>query len=144
MRTIIVLCLLALSVCPKALAKVSRRLEPAGPRVGTLVGSWKYVCRDGYPIGGPMTLILAADGGAKEIIRMSDPNGIAVITEEGKWKPGGESAGHAGWKEVTSFWDDGKTVVKWRCLLVPDMDVLEVVEETGRHPGAVVLYVREK
>jgi len=45
---------------------------------------------------------------------------------------------------MTSFWDDGKTVARWRYLLVPDMDVLEVVEENGKHSGAVVLYVRER
>jgi hypothetical protein len=144
MRTVIALSLLALLVCPLALAKVSKRLEPPGPRVGTLVGTWKYVCRDGYPTGSPLTLILAADGSAKEITRLPADDGTMVITADGKWKPGGESVGHVGWKEMTSFWDDGKTVSKDRYLLVPDMDVLEIVEENGRHPGAVVLYVREK
>jgi hypothetical protein len=87
---------------------------------------------------------VAADGNAKEISRGSEPNGIAVITEDGRWKPGGESIGHAGWKEMTFFWDDGKTVAKWRYLLVSDMDVLEVLEENGKHSGTVALYVREQ
>jgi hypothetical protein len=143
MRAIIVLSLLALPVGPQVLASVSSRLEPRAPRVGTLAGTWKYVCRDGYPIGGPLTLILAADGTAKEITRLSAHDGIMVVTAEGKWKPGAESIGHPGWKEMTSFWDDGKTVARDRYLLVPDMDVLEVVEENGRHPGSVVLYARQ-
>ncbi len=45
---------------------------------------------------------------------------------------------------MTLAWDDGKTVVGSRYMLVPDLDVLQVVAEGGKHAGAIFLYVREK